>query len=188
MNSRTDRSLFLMRWCVLALMPLGMATAADQDQWPLLFTANGEEVQVFTPQPESFDGTSFTMRAAVAAQADDGPGAGLGAVWGEGMLEVDRDSRMGELTTFTVTDARMRDECGGTGALQGNAICGDTEAYRTALHRLDAISALENEEQHGDAYVNDPPTIVYRETPAVLVFVDGAPVYEKVERFHDGRR
>ena len=28
-------------------------------------------------------------------------------MWGEGMLEVDRDSRMGELTTFTVTDARM---------------------------------------------------------------------------------
>ncbi|MEO8591465.1 MAG: hypothetical protein ABI432_18940 [Flavobacteriales bacterium] len=155
--------------------------AAGQEQWPLLFTANGDEVQVFAPQPESFDGTRFSARAAVAVKRPQDNGPIFGAVWGQGVLEVDRDSRMGELKSFTVTDARMP-------GMSAEELTRFKEMLSTEIPKRTApisidwiVSALEEEQQENTAYENDPPEIIYRETPGVLVFIDGDPVYEAVQ-------
>lgn len=169
----------MMRWCLLALLPCSIATA--QNQWPLDFTANGDEVQVFTPQPEAYDGKRISIRAAVALKRATDKEPVFGALWGNGVLRVDRDSRMGELTAFTVTDVRMA-------GMNEEELTRFKEMLSTEIPKHSAplaidwiVSALENEQQQSDAYVNDPPAIIYRETPAALVFIDGEPVYEALK-------
>ncbi|MBK6543463.1 MAG: hypothetical protein IPG10_19745 [Flavobacteriales bacterium] len=107
MRQPTRSHSFVVRFGLLALLAAGSITAGAQDQWPVVFTANGDEVQVFTPQPESYDGSRVSMRAAVALKRATDKEPVFGAIWGQGTLEVDRGSRMGKLTSFNVTDARM---------------------------------------------------------------------------------
>ncbi|HRN35814.1 MAG TPA: hypothetical protein PLL18_02745 [Flavobacteriales bacterium] len=96
-------------WIPLMLLTAGSAFAQENsDGWPLVFTSGTDQVQVFKPQPESFDGTSFTARAAVALQRSGDNTPVFGAIWGNGVLAVDRSNRMGTLTSFKVTDARFR--------------------------------------------------------------------------------
>ena len=86
---------------VLLALPARAQLAADEpSDWPLVFTSNNDQVQVFKPQPETFDGATFTARAAVALKRPTDTEPVFGAIWGNGNLEVDPDNRMGKITTF----------------------------------------------------------------------------------------
>jgi len=105
---RTSPSLRHLAWpLAAALLTFGAHAQEKNSDWPLVFTSGEDQVQVFKPQPESFDGTSFTARAAVALQRPQDGSPVFGAIWGNGILAVDRSDRMGTLTTFKVTDARF---------------------------------------------------------------------------------
>lgn len=182
------KSSFLHRFvlCALGMSMLAAVPASAQetkDEWPLVFTVGGDEVQVFKPQPESFDGTAFTARAAVALQRPQDDTPVFGAIWGNGVLAVDRTSRMGKLTAFKVTDARFP---GITDADERTRImemlsAGITDhAAPIAIDWL--VSALEEEQQSTASYDNSPPTIYYRDQPSILLFIDGEPIFEPVKQ------
>ncbi len=153
--------------------------ASAQEKWPVRFTANGMDYQIFAPQPETMIGDHFTSRSAVALQRAQDKQPIFGAIWGEGVLEVDRSSRLGKLTRFTVTDARFPN-------LAEGAELEDLE--RTISTELPAhcgpisidwlVAALEEEKLSDSGFANDPPEIIYTEIPSALVFIDGAARYE----------
>jgi hypothetical protein len=165
-----------------AFLFVGAQAQDIQDEWPLVFTSNGNQVQVFKPQPESFDGTSFTARAAVALQRPSDTTPVFGAIWGNGTLEVDRDNRMGELTAFKVTEARFpgitdASELGGIKDMLSTEI-----PQHAAMIPIDwLVAALEEEKQSTASYDNTPPEIIYTERPSILVYIDGAPIYETLK-------
>lgn len=150
--------------------------------WPLVFSTNGNQVQVFKPQPESFDGTSFTARAAVALQRPADKTPVFGAIWGNGTLAVDRNNRMGTLTNFKVTDARF------PGISDAGEIAGIKEMLSAGITAHAApvpidwlVAALEEEKQSTASYDNAPPTIIYKDKPSILLYIDGDPIYEPVK-------
>ncbi len=150
--------------------------------WPLVFTSEGNQVQVFKPQPESFDGTSFTARAAVALQRPADKTPVFGAVWGNGTLAVDRSNRMGTLTNFKVTDARF------PGISDAGEIAGIKEMLSSGITAHAApipidwlVAALDEEKQSTAQYDNAPPTIIYKDKPSMLLYIDGDPIYEPVK-------
>jgi len=168
-------------WATAALALCLSATAQDDqsDDWPLVFSSGGNQVQVFKPQPESFDGTSFTARAAVALQRPSDSTPVFGAIWGDGTLEVDRDNRMGKLTAFKVTDARFPGitDASEIGPIKDMLSTGIVKnAPPIAIDWL--VAALEEEQQSTGSYDNTPPEIIYREKPSILVYIDGAPIYQ----------
>ncbi|MBP9160678.1 MAG: hypothetical protein KBF49_07505 [Flavobacteriales bacterium] len=168
---------------VLLALPARAQLAADEpSDWPLVFTSNNDQVQVFKPQPETFDGATFTARAAVALKRPTDTEPVFGAIWGNGNLEVDRDNRMGKLTTFKVTDARFPgitdlDELAGIKDMLSSEI--PAHAAPIAIDWL--VAALEEEKQSTTSYDNTPPSIIYRDKPSILLFIDGAPIYEAVK-------
>lgn len=181
MEHRTHLPSNSAHWLFAALLSLAWAHVQAQEQWPLVITNNGDQVQVFAPQPESFDGTRFNARAAVALKRGTDKDPVFGALWGEGVLAVDRVSRMGDLVAFTVTDLRIPGVEGAELTAFKDMLSAEIP-QRTAPIAIDwIISALETEQRHDDAYVNEPPVILYRETPSVLIFIDGEPVYEEVK-------
>lgn len=167
------------------LLACSGAMAQDQEQpsgWPLIFTSGDYQVQVFKPQPESFDGTSFTARAAVALQRPQDTNPVFGAIWGNGVLAVDRSSRMGTLTTFKVTDARFPGltdtaELDRIKAMLSTGI--QAHAAPIAIDWL--VAALAEEKQSTASYENAPPQIIYKDKPSILVYIDGTPVFETIK-------
>lgn len=164
------------------LLTVGAQAQEKQDDWPLVFTSGADQVQVFRPQPETFDGTSFTARAAVALQRPEDSTPVFGAIWGNGVLAVDRTDRMGTLQTFKVTDARF------PGVTDVNELSRIKEMLSAGIVQHAApipidwlVAALEEEKQMSGSYENTPPEIIYRDKPSILVFVDGDPIYEEVK-------
>jgi hypothetical protein len=164
------------------LLSAGAQAQEKQDDWPMVFTTGEDQVQVFKPQPESFDGTSFTARAAVALQRPEDGSPVFGAIWGNGVLAVDRTDRMGTLTSFKVTDARFPgvsdvNELSRIKEMLSNGIT--QHAPPIAIDWL--VAALEEEEQISGSYENAPPEIIFRDSPSTLVFIDGDPIYETIK-------
>lgn len=164
------------------LLALGLSAQDSTADWPLVFSSGSDQVQVFKPQPESFDGTSFTARAAVAIQRPQDSGPVFGAIWGNGVLAVDRTERMGTLTSFKVTDVRfpgITDE-GERQRIQ-ELLSGGITSHAAPISLDWLVAALEEEKQVSAAYNNAPPEIIYREKPGILLYIDGGPVLEPVK-------
>ena len=155
---------------------------AGQEDWPVRFEAGGSTFQLYAFQPETMSGNTFSARAAISMERTQDAEPVFGALWGDGVLEVDRDSRLGSLIRFEVDDVRFP---GITGKAEIDAIRNTlTEAIPRHAPPISIdwlVAALEQEQQAGDQYSNDPPEIIYRETPAALVFIDGDPLYEKLD-------
>jgi hypothetical protein len=190
MTMRTLSHLTIRTAWAIAGIALSMGARAQDvrsNDWPLVFSTDGDQVQVFKPQPESFDGTSFTARAAVALQRPSDSTPVFGAIWGNGILAVDRDNRMGKLTTFKVTDARF------PGITDPNEISGIKDMLSAGIVQHAApvpidwlVAALEEEKQSTTSYDNTPPDIIYREKPSILVYIDGAPIYQTLQDTRTG--
>ena len=170
-------------WITAAfLLTVGVQAQEKQDDWPLVFTSGKDQIQVFKPQPESFDGTSFTARAAVALQRPEDSSPVFGAIWGNGILAVDRSDRMGTLTTFKVTDARFPGVTDANELSRIKDMLSEGIAKNAGPIPIDwLVAALEEEKQIGGSYENAPPEIIYRDKPSILVYVDGDPIYEQIK-------
>lgn len=173
---------------------LGTTAMHAQEQpasWPLVFTAVNDQVQVFKPQPESFDGTSFTARAAVALQRPQDETPMFGAVWGSGTLAVDRTTRVGQLTAFKITDLRFPGITDAAEQERIKKLLSEGIAGHAPTVDIDwLVAALEEEQQVSGSFDNNPPQIIYREKPGLLLYIDGQPVYQPLkdntERASDG--
>lgn len=167
----------------LALLA-GTATYGQQrlaDQWPVVFTSGSDQVQVFTPQPEMIDGDHFAARFAVAIQRPSDADPIFGAVWGNGVLAIDRTTRLGELSSFTVTDVRFPGVDDATEQDRIKKMLGSELPKHTAPIAIDRlIASLESDQQGSATYENHPPEIIYTEKPSVLVYIDGPPQYTAV--------
>ncbi|MBP8823903.1 MAG: hypothetical protein KBH07_09675 [Flavobacteriales bacterium] len=170
-----------------ALLAPHQASAQEAPStWPLVFAAGTDQVQVFKPQPESFDGTSFTARAAVALQRQQDESPVFGAIWGNGVLAVDRTSRQGELTSFQVTDLRFPGITSPAEQDRLKAMLSEGIAGHAPTIDIDwLVAALEEEQQVNGAFNNTPPQIIYREQPAILLYIDGDPVFQAVKENPD---
>ncbi len=165
---------------LLAIVPPGFAIA--QEGWPVRFSIGEENYQLFAPQPESMNGNRFTARAAISMQRAQDAQPVFGAIWGDGKLELDRGSRLGRLIEFKVTDARFPgvDDTQELARLR-QALSEAIPANAPPISMDWLVAALEEEQQASDQYVNDPPEIIYRDTPSALVFIDGDPLYEQLD-------
>lgn len=167
----------------------GLMAAAPliaQEEWPLRFTAEGTEYQVFAPQPERLSGNHFAARMAVAVKRPEDKAAVFGAVWGDGMLEMDRGNRMGRLVAFSVTDARFPGITDEGELLRLRTTLSAEVPKRTPQLSMDLlVAALEDERSREDGLNNDAPEIIYTESPSALLFIDGAPRYETLDDVPD---
>ncbi len=172
---------------IAALLSLLTIRTDAQDGWPAEFKAEGHEVRVFAPQPERIDGHRFTARSAVSLRRPGDKNPVFGSIWGDGVLEFDRGSRLGKLVRFTVTDARFPDMEEAERGRIATLISGEMPRHAPPIAIDWLVAAQETEEQGFVSYLNDPPEIIYQEKPGVLLFIDGEPIYAPVEEETDAR-
>src|SRR5450755_5175771 len=172
---KIKRYLFLLSVSVLAF---GFSRASDD--WPkLINTANGTQIKVYEPEPESFKGNTLMFRSAISILGNGSNDPVFGAFWATAKVETDRDNRTMMINTLDVTSIRIP-------AIEGQ----DTIDYiDDALESqfpstagpisLDEIVATLNQNQQetklSDKISTNPPKVIFVTQPSMLVLIDGDP-------------
>jgi hypothetical protein len=168
---------------VLAAVLLVAAVAhADDPGWPREIQVDGYKIVVYQPQPESFAGNALVSRAAVSV-TPTGKTPVFGAVWMNSRVETDRDARIVTVTNVTVERVRFPDATEEQQA-QLSTVLGRHMTQWELEMSLDRLTAsLDAVGSAGDTegLAFDPPNVVYRQVPAVLVTIEGEPRLQTME-------
>ena len=170
---------------VLLLLPVLPARAefAATNDWPQEILTNNGKVLVYQPQLESLVGDTLSGRAAISFTPTGGQPA-FGAFWFEAKLRTDRDSRTYVLEKIKVPNVKFPEL--DQEKEEKTARLLEREIPKWNIHgSLDSIlPALEmaSKEQAAVAQLrSDPPKIVFRTQPSVLLLYDGKPRARAVE-------
>lgn len=158
----------------------GPLAAAGAD-WPREVQSGDATIVLYQPQFDSLEGIETRARVAVAIQRPDLPPE-FGALWVAATLDVDRDDDTARFETFVIERARFPDATEQevkdlTGLIERTAPTWDLKLSLAELR-----AGLEAEGGAADpGFRNDPPQILYRDRPAILVTLDGEPKLQPIK-------
>ena len=157
---------------------------APQDRWPRKFTINGNQLDVYTPQLDAWDGRTIEWHAAVSVTAPGAKEPTFGVVFSKAKTDVDKTTRLVELTDLEVTKVNFPSAAAANDtylAMMRKAMLAK-KSMTIALDRLEADLGDPPGEEEGRAapLQNDPPAILFSNVPAILVLVDGEPAWRAV--------
>lgn len=171
---------------MLALTAVTQPGSAAQDPWPRELKAKVGTVIIYQPQLESFEGDELAVRAAVSVQKTDMKAPLFGVVWFDSRVATDRDRRLVEFQEIKVAkikfpNAEPEQERKLAAFLEQKIAAWEQPSI--SLDRLLADLAEVEKVKSGTDYRNDPPVILFRKQPSVLVLIDGQPILRDVEGF-----
>jgi hypothetical protein len=152
--------------------------------WPRDLDIQSGVVTMYQPQVDTLEGDILSFRAALSFKDAQGNEPVFGAAWFESRVEIDRELRTVHMVDLNVTDTRFPE---GSEHVHGEL----SQYIREGLPHWDVdfsldglLTSLEASEEEIAAANNlkmDPPEIVYRDHPALLVSLDGEPVLREIE-------
>jgi hypothetical protein len=169
---------------VLALVPQDAAPDTLRElNWPSIIEVDSGTVTIYQPQVDSMSGKRLYARAAVSYKEEDGePIFGVALFGAE--IEVDRDNRTVDLVALSVTSARFhgknKDFAEPLDELV-QAQIGQLDVTLSLDELLTSVAAAEELRKPAEDLKTDPPTIIYKNRPALLVLIDGEPVLTEIE-------
>lgn len=172
------------RWIGFSMLCLLIARPgfAEEVEWPKEIIHANVKVTIYQPQIESFGSNDFQARAAVSVSRDGGAPE-FGAIWIEAKVDSDRGERMATLRDVKIPRVRFAnasdDEQAQLAKLIQDSVPDSGLSISLDLLVADMDSSAGGREE--PALKHDPPRIVYRKQPTVLVSLDGDPIYQKEE-------
>lgn len=175
----------IIRLILVASIGLAHAVQSQEMDWPQeIVGENGAVVVIYQPQVETFSGNDVEARAAVSVKT---PSAGdvplFGAVWIKAKLDANRDTRTAVLRHIEISDVRFADASDD----QKDALAGliEAELENTTLNiTVDELLAdldLDTSGMPQADLQHTPPKIQLSTEPAMLVSIDGDPVFQEME-------
>ena len=162
------------------------ATAASSqppaDPWPREISVSGTPALIYQPQVESWTGNQLGFRAAMALKTAGGTAETYGVVWGSARTHVDKGNRLVTLDHLSVSQIRfpaLADN--GTSYLAPLRQALPGALATISLNRLEAsLAASGTARPAGFEVSNAPPAIIVSYGPAILVPVEGEPVWRRI--------
>jgi hypothetical protein len=140
---------------------------------------------VYQPQIEKWEGNAIEARAAVSVETAASPQQHFGVVWFSAQTQVDRENRLVALDQVKIARVNFPSAPEKAGEYAATMSRNLPRAVVTiSLDRLQANLAITQAEAKGPAaqpLKNEPPRIFYSQTPALLILIDGQPVFRPVE-------
>ena len=167
----------------LSSAPASTAPAeASETPWPRTVVRGGNTITIYEPQVDSWDGHDLVARNAVGIQKSGQPEPTYGVVTLKAITLVDKSSRKVSLENI---------------ALEGGDFPSARESSQDymkllrdnfpksldglSLDRLQISLVVPPDQLKGSAQLNNtPPKIIFSESPAILVYIDGPPAYRPV--------
>jgi len=161
-------------------------TPADADfptrgnPWPRRIVARGTTIEVYQPQLDRWFGNKLEAHPAVVIKNQGCNDKAYGVTWFTARTEVDKSYRLVTLEDLTVTRYNFPSLV--KNGLQYLAALGATQSMRTILLDLLETSCAATkaaDEQKTYQLENEEPHIIFSTKPAVLVLIDGDPVFRR---------
>jgi hypothetical protein len=147
------------------------------DPWPRAITTPGVTIQVYQPQLNHWTGNTLDAYAAVAIQSEGSHDKAYGVIWFTARTEVDKVNRLVKLDKLKLTKWKFPS--------LGNDISKYAQTFKAGVPSIQTIplDLLETslattavvDEQKMYQLNNQPPNIIFSNTPAVLALIDGQP-------------
>jgi hypothetical protein len=150
----------------------------DVAGWPREMSGGEFTVVMYQPQLETFEGNEITARAAVSIEGGELEQPVFGVVWLTAVVDTDRDERWVHALAVRITRVHLP----GAPASHEEQLADFLELeipkwdLGMSLDRL--LTALNIEEQRrraAEGLGTDPPVILVRDEPTVLISIDGEP-------------
>ncbi len=154
-------------------------------EWPHVVFRNGVTNTIYQPQLQSWDYVTLHAIAAVAVQPLGAEQATFGTIQFAAKTRVDRLERTVFLEQMEITQALFPSAGAQTqGYLVMMRSLVPKEVKSISLDRLEADLAILQARLRaaGQPLRNVPPQLIFSTRPAMLVLVDGPPVYRRVEK------
>ena len=154
--------------------------SAQEDGWPLSFETNGYTFTMYSPGVTAMNGTTVQGRTAFSVHKDQANmvfGAfSYTAEFGEGA------SGSMSLEKFAITAMRLPDSLVQYEDKVTKAIEDEVIAMKITSTKSQLQAAAKAATGGQDVFKNDPPKIIIRENPAILVVIDGEPKFKSIEK------
>jgi hypothetical protein len=157
----------------------------EDSAWPLTIRAADTTLTVYPFQLDAWDGDTLTGRAAVrAVVGKDKPTTSYGVVTASARALSDKGRRLVTLDRVTIEKLEFP-AVPATEIARFRGLLATDFARRTrtiALDKLEAALEVASEaaQIRSAPLRNDPPDLVFSETPAILVSIDGEPAWRAV--------
>ena len=169
------------------LMACVSAVQAQEISWPQeLVSDNGAVVLIYQPQVEVFTGNSIEARAAVSVKtAATGDVPVFGAVWIEAKLDTNRDTRTAIIRDIEISDVRFADASDEEAQALADFIETNMKSSTLPISVDQLLADLDTAEGAGQADLqHTPPELILSTEPAMLVSIDGEPVFQGIDDTH----
>ena len=163
----------------------GQAAWSKVAYWPREIKTKQGTITLYQPQPESLSGNNLRGRAAVMVKQKKESEPVFGAFWFDAHMFTDRDARMVTLESMKIQSIKFPGEMEEARVKEIQSIL-ETEIPNMSIEfQLDELLATIEEANSGKAGTeglnNEPPEIIVRYNPAVLITIDGEPRTETIE-------
>ncbi|MEI7940897.1 MAG: autotransporter [Verrucomicrobiota bacterium] len=152
--------------------------------WPRMFTSAGSTNTLYEPQVVSWDGMVLQARAAVSVQAAGVADPTFGILQIKALTHVDKVERMVYFEDVQITDANFPSAAAKKAEYSAMWLALLKANVRSvALDRIEANLAVQGAEKKAQAVpvLNPAPTFIVSTTPAMLIQLQGQPVYRGVK-------
>lgn len=178
-----NRSLLKFLWVFLLLVDLPSAPAQESD-WPRTLPLKQGTITIYRLQVDEMKDDTLHFRAALAYRETAESEPVFGAGWFESRVEIDQSRGIVHPTDLKVSQTRFPD---GTDDMQAELSA--TLAQESPDWILDftldelqaALKTAEAETLAAQKLNTDPPRIIYRDHPALLITMDGDPILREIE-------
>jgi hypothetical protein len=159
------------------------AIGAKESYWPRVIKFEQGSITLYQPQPESLKGNILHGRAAVMVKQKKEGEPVFGAFWFDADMFTDRDARIVTLESIAIRNIKFPEEMEAGRIEQITSILENEIPNMSLEFQLDELLAtIEETNKTGEEGLNnDPPEIIVRYGPAVLITVDGEPRTESIE-------
>ena len=157
---------------------------AQEIDWPRELTLDSGTLTIYQPQVDDMVNDVVKYRAAVSYKAAGTQEPVFGAAWFESRVEIDREERMVHIVSLDVTDTRFPEGSENVRAEFDKAVKTGLPNWKIDFSLDDLLTSLEASEEQIAAANDlkmDPPEIIYRHNPALLIMIDGEPVLREIE-------
>jgi hypothetical protein len=163
-----------------ALAAAGPPAAPD---WPKVVKAGDATATFYLPQLDSWDGRRLEVHSAVSVQTSASAPPVFGVATLVADTQVDKGTRMVTLENVRIDKVRFPSAPDKEAAFKKLMAQHISPKVRTIeLDRLETALAMREAQNKGESkpFRNDPPRIVFSTVPAILVPIDGTPMYRPV--------
>lgn len=173
------RKLVPLLFIVLFTLSIYAENSDNSDLWPDEISNESVEILIYQPQLENYNQITLSARSAISVKYNDK--IFFGALWFKGNTAIDKEERLVQINSVEIKDMRFLDE-----AEEGlkEKIINSLNNWSPQMSLESIIADLDlliNEKEFSEKLKNDPPKIIFKNTPAVLVVIDGEPIIKSVD-------